>query len=136
MDDYDRFMIDTPFPWCWHCGRGPSDRPGMWFASWLIERSHVTSNPRRLDPRAVVALCSWCHKISHGIDIVVPKETAPPAPTLPNMLWLKNMFDPRRYDRAFLERSCIGRLPRAACPPPAVQLLYRSRRGDYPHGRR
>lgn len=84
--------------------------------------------------RAVVALCSLCHRLSHGIVVVCDGGDLTP-PSLANMLWLKKVFDPGRYDREFLQECYIGRLPRAAAPAADAREAYLSRRRAYPDGR-
>lgn len=133
-EDYATCILWHPYRWCWWCGRGPQAAPEGWFAPWLIERAHIVSNPRRCDSRAVVALCTLCHKRSHGIDIQSSAVVIDP-PSLAAMLWLKRRFDASRYDRQFLAKCIIGRLPRAAAPPESVRTEYSSRRGGYPDGR-
>lgn len=133
MDDYRMFVVLHRAPWCWYCGRGPHGVPCGWYGPWLIERAHLVSKPRREDSRAVVALCSLCHRLSHGLAVAAEGGELTP-PTLANMLWLKRRFDAARYDREFLGECIIGRLPRAAVPAADVQAVYRGRRREYPGG--
>ena len=133
-DEYRLFIILHEFSWCWNCGRSSHSVPKGWGGPWLIERAHIASNPRRSDPRAVVALCSLCHRLSHGIVVVCDGGDLTP-PSLANMLWLKKVFDPGRYDREFLQECYIGRLPRAAAPAADAREAYLSRRRAYPDGR-
>jgi hypothetical protein len=125
MDGYGDFARMHPLPWCWACGRGPTDKPSWWYAPWLIERAHIVNKTRAMDVRAVVLLCSGCHKASHGERF--PQWTLPRL-TLPNLLWLKLHRDPANYDRAFLASKSVRLLPRAAALPPVFLPEYQSRR--------
>lgn len=130
---YALFRIETRFPWCWACGRSDYERPlGYSGGVWTLERAHIVSSPRRKDRRAVVLLCSLCHRLQHGERFTLPG--APPAVDLANMLWLKSRFDPGYYSRAWLARSSVRSLPRARRPAPELEALYKSRRGGYPLG--
>lgn len=127
--DYREFLASHPMPWCWWCGRGLENRPLGWGSPWLIERAHIFNNPRRNDRRAVVLLCSWCHKLQHGEQLVLPGvRVASIAPTPANMMWLKKEFDRPWYDREFLATCKIGRLPIAQRPLLEVLENHRSRR--------
>jgi len=117
-------------PWCWFCGRGKSEEPAGWFGPWLIERAHIVNNPRREDVRAVILLCSLCHRAQHGQVIVLGEPCIAHPLTLENMLWLKRAHDPDNYDREYLQRHYIGALPYAKRPNPAVQRQYKARRGQ------
>lgn len=134
VEEYRDFFMATAFPWCWYCGRDQFDAPEGWYAPWLIERAHVVSSPRRIDRRAVVLMCSLCHKISHGLDIVLPGEVVLPAASVAAMLWLKKEFDACFYDRQFLAKNCIGQLPNASFPSTVVSAQYLARRQRYPNG--
>ena len=127
-DEYKNFLMQADHPWCWWCGRGVESMPSGWFGPWLIERAHIVNNPRREDARAIVLLCSACHRVQHGEQLVVPGSEFL-FPTLSNMLWLKRHHDPRRYDRQFLQWNTIRRLPRARRPPVEVMNQYNARRG-------
>ena len=127
-DSWKTFVLDTKYRWCWLCGRSQLDQPVGWYAPWLLERSHIVSSPRREDARAVVLLCSLCHRLSHGIDVRIPGEVLLPGATVSEMLWLKRRFDASRYDRGWLQLHCVGRLPRAVRPKLSVLSEYHSRR--------
>lgn len=139
---WDNFLIDTDWPWCWWCGRGLEHRPSGWISPvWIVERAHIVNNPRREDRRAVVLLCTGCHKISHG---VIPTSQVAAVmdgdritqPSLSNLLYLKKVFDLKYYDRKFLAKNCIGgRLPRAKVVPLWQRDLVLSRRPDAPFWR-
>jgi hypothetical protein len=114
MSDYDTMLEDHPKPWCWACINTHSfyDKPDWWFAPWLIERAHIVNKPRAKDRRACILLCSLCHKLSHGEKFA--RHDGPQVPlTLPQMLWLKRMNDRKFYDREFLQRHHLGKLPNA-----------------------
>jgi len=129
-DAYAMFIIANRFPFCWYCGRYGSQRPEGWHGPFLIERAHIVNKPRREDVRAVVALCSLCHKIEHGETFVC--EGVLPRCSIRTMLWLKRRFDAGNYDRAFLAANCVGRLPTARNPSKSVQAAFLSRHGSYP----
>jgi hypothetical protein len=117
--EYDAMLAEHPRPHCWACGRDGSfkHKPPFWHAPWLVERSHLANKPRYEDRRAVVLLCSGCHKTSHGERIVgwtLPKLE------LPVLLLLKKMFDPTYWDREFVQRSSVRILPDLALRVPAV----------------
>ena len=130
-DAYKFFAIHE-LPWCWACGRGDSDQPREktdgfdWNAPWLLHRAHIVNKPRVEDSRAVVLLCPLCHDLSHGR--LFP-QIALPALGLEQMLWLKLVRDRSRYDREFLAKHCIGKLPEPQRLPVAYTNEYRGRRG-------
>lgn len=131
-EEYRNYLIESDFSWCFWCGRGILHRPASWHTPWLIERSHIVSNPRAEDRRAVILLCTMCHMVQHGHQLVLPGCTVI-KPDINNMLWLKRRFDPAYYDRAFLKRHIIGCLPFSRTPPKEVLAAYRERRGEYPN---
>lgn len=114
---------------CWACGRTASwqDRPSWWNAYWGLVRAHVVNKPRIEEPEYVVTLCPLCHGISHG-ERYTPMRGVPGL-TLANLLWLKRHLDPDHYDRAKLQRCCVGKLPRPAQPPDWYRREYAGRRG-------
>lgn len=130
--DYALFAIAHEHAHCWWCGRDAFEQPKGWNAPWLIERAHIVSSPRRLDSRAVVCLCSLCHRQSHGLDVQLPGVQVLPGAGVGHMLWLKRRFDLARYDRSFLQECSVARLPRSHTPPAVVRNYYLSRRGRYP----
>ena len=99
---------------CWACGRNAAQRPSGWFAPFLIERAHIVNKPRREDRRTVILLCSLCHKQSHGETFPAYSQENPL--TLEGMLYLKLMFDNWFYDREFMQRCSIRRLPEPVMP--------------------
>jgi len=129
---YKNVLAEIAYPFCWWCGRGAEHRPASWHTPWLIERAHIVSNPRAEDRRAVILLCTMCHMVQHGHQLVLPGCTVI-KPDINNMLWLKRRFDPAYYDRAFLKRHIIGCLPFSRTPPKEVLAAYRERRGEYPN---
>ena len=126
--EYARFLTTVDAPWCWACGRGPSDRPRWWYGPWAIQRAHVAHSPRVRDVRAIVLLCPVCHARAHR-EFFSAIPDAPPL-TQANLLWIKRTRDPRRYDRKFLARLVVGRLPIARRPPDWYGDQYCTRRPD------
>lgn len=109
---YDEMPLE--FDRCWMCGRTAdfSDKPSWWHGPWLIERHHIVRKPRVEDRRAVVMLDSFCHRVQHGDWFVQADAHTRPA-TLSQLLWLKKRRDPRYWDRAWLAKHVVGKLPRA-----------------------
>lgn len=128
-DKYRLMLLQTPYQWCWSCGRTSRVQPTWWGGPWLIERAHIVSQPRELDRRVAILLCSLCHKAQHGYQFGDGKQ--PPALTLAGMLWLKRTFDPEYYDREFMQAKSVQRLPRAQRPK-ACEREYQSRAYAYP----
>jgi hypothetical protein len=128
--EYDAMLITTEYWHCWWCGRYQEDIPDDWYAPWLIERAHVAALPRVLDRRLVVLLCSLCHRTQHGQLFEQSLKISPP--TQATMLWLKSTFDPQFYNRAFVQRFHMCKLPKPHMPPADVQQIYTDRRGEYP----
>ncbi len=114
---YDAMLLE--FDRCWICGRTAdfSDKPAWWYAPWLIERHHVVRNPRVEDRRAVICLCSLCHRVQHGDRFVgswlLPSKTVCHRATLSQLLWVKKKHDLAYWDRAWLAQHVVGKLPRA-----------------------
>lgn len=106
---YAMFLAVTDKPWCWLCGARPREQPRWWHAPWLIERAHIVAAPRRQDRRAVILLCSLCHRLEHGQEI----DGRVLQLTLAHKLWLKLHRDPSNYDRKFLRANSHTNLPRA-----------------------
>lgn len=127
--DYRNFKHNTLANWCWACGRDESQRPDRWFAEWFIDRAHIVNKPRVEDPRLIVLLCRLCHARFGGAQISQCPGNDWPALTVGNLLWLKKTFDPENFDRAFLRRYSVHRLPRALRPPLVYRLEYFKRRG-------
>ena len=126
---YSEMLLSVEHPFCWWCGRDSWDSPRDWHGPFLIERAHIVSSPRVLDRRAVVLLCSGCHRVQHGERISgFDVERV----SLGQMLWLKRTFDPEYYDEAFLARFHIGRLPIASRPSGGSATAFKLRKGDYP----
>jgi hypothetical protein len=120
---YKSMLADIERPWCFWCGRGLEHKPSGWYgAPWLVERAHIVAFPRVEDRRAVILLCSWCHKVQHGEQLVLPGMAQMKlVPTVANMLWLKLNFDPDYYDLEWLRDHSISRLPRATCSRRALK---------------
>lgn len=117
---YERFVDDCRFPFCWYCGREGFEVPSYWFAPFLIERAHIVNKPRREDVRAVVLLCSVCHKVAHG-ERVVGYERRPLDQA--GMVWLKSYLDRERFDPEFLQRNSVRRVPEPFCPWYSVEEI-------------
>lgn len=127
LESWNLFLPLADCQWCWWCGRGREHRPSFWGAPyWIVERAHIVNQPRRKDRHAAVLLCSWCHRLQHGDRFAVESL---PGPTIGNMIWLKMKFDPKYYDRKFLQENTVGRLPRASKPPAEVLRHYFDLRG-------
>ena len=99
-----------------------------WNSHLIIERAHIVSRPRVEDRRVVVLLCSRCHAAQTNSLFKYDL----PVCGLGNMLWLKKVFDPDCFDKEFLGRYCLGRLPKLKIPALVVQQEFLSRAGDYP----
>lgn len=130
LGDWTYFRLATPYPWCWNCGKDRQSVPAGWAGPWLIERAHIVNNPRACDRRAAVLLCSWCHRIQHGAQLVLPGCEGLVL-DVPAMLWLKKEMDPDWYDRQFLEKHYVGRLPRARRMPGQTAARFRSEGAGY-----
>lgn len=114
--EYAIIMDDFPAMRCWCCGRS-GDRRGMpdwWGGIWILHRAHIVNKPRVKDRRAIVLLCPICHGLHHGERY--PQLPNAKRPTLEELLWLKRTCDPRWYDRAWLQRHSVRKLPRARRP--------------------
>ena len=130
-EHYNRMLYDVAHAFCWACGRDESwaHKPPEWYGPWLIHRAHIVSKPRALDRRAAVLLCPVCHGISHGARFGLKSLPRLPALTVANLLWLKHRFDSDFYDRAFLQRHCVGNLPQRSRPGSIYFREIVSRRG-------
>jgi len=114
---------------CWLCGRTASYRPKNWYADFYLELAHIASGggaARRVDdPRAVVLLCSLCHKchINNTDRCPTVHVCGSERPTIDerHTLWLKEKLDPEYYDVEFLRTIWIG-IPPNPEPPPSVYL--------------
>lgn len=125
---YKFLAHDHPLPWCWACGRGEFDRPLDWYGPWLIERAHIVKNPRREDARAVVLLCSLCHKCSHGEKVVTRERPVRyPQLSIEHLLWLKRNRDGSRFSLTFLQSCSIKKLPPMHKPPADYLREYERR---------
>lgn len=130
MECFDKFLTDTPYPFCWWCGRWSFDRPLEWGAPFLIERVHIVNKPR-VELRSVCALlCSRCHKLEHGETFGDPK-LAFVRPTTGNLIWLKMVFDPDSFDSRTLRKYSLASLPSAEMPPETVRREF-ERKNFYP----
>jgi hypothetical protein len=127
---YRRITTEHDCPWCWACGRDGtySDMPEDWHAAWHVERAHIVNSPRREDRRLIVLLCSLCHRQSEGIRVVTASRPLDwPVLQVHHLLWLKSRFDPEHFDRHYLQRYSIRRLPRAVEIPAVYLEEYRGR---------
>ncbi len=127
-ESFRMMRLEVVWDCCWWCGRTQAEKPAGWGSPWLIERAHIVNNPRAEDRRACILLCSWCHKVQHGEQIVLPGCESLCRPEVKHMLWLKSKFDASYYDREFLSHFCIGVLPRAVAPRPEVLWAWEDRR--------
>ena len=124
--EYVDMRRNTQHFYCWLCGRRESDRPSWWGAQWLIERAHIVNKPRALDRRAVVLLCSACHRRQHG-DRIAGDHEGIPVLALPELMLLKLLADGEWYDEDFLQKHVVGLLPEIATslPKEAVDVFTR-----------
>lgn len=117
---YASFLEDTRFPFCWYCGAFSNQRPDWWFAPFLIERAHVVNKPRREDPRAIILLCSACHKAAHGERFRAyarkPLDKA-------GMLFLKSFLDSANFDLAWLQKHSVRILPKPVSPWETIEEI-------------
>ena len=112
---YRNMVEETRWPFCWMCGLGfYGGRPQWWHGPFVLERAHIVNKPRVEDRRLVVLLCSLCHQIYDG---AVFKQCALEI-TLANVLWLKAKLDPEYWDREFIAKHSVRRLPRRQRPMP------------------
>lgn len=124
-------LKDLRLALCWWCGRYASEVPPHWYAPFLIERAHIVNKPRVEDRRVVVLLCSQCHYAQHNSNVF---GYGLPVVTVAHMLWLKRVFDREFYDREFMQRYSVGRLPNCLVPPEKVMIAFAARHGGYPRG--
>ena len=126
---YRHFKENHQHPVCWACGRDESQRPDGWYGPFVVERAHLVSSPRAEDVRLIVLLDTICHKVSGGERIFINGQLWPlPKLTLPQLLTLKELFDPEHYDRAFMQRFSAKRLPEPEPIPDCYIAAYRARR--------
>jgi len=120
--DYARFVEASRHRFCWICGE--AERPAWWAGPWALERAHIVNKPRVEDVRAVVILCTCCHRISHGERFggEVGRRSVCEI-TVGNLLAAKERFDLGRYDLEFLACRSIRKLAEAVIP--AVWLSWR-----------
>ncbi len=116
-DFYDNMLAEHPRPYCWICGRDENQRPGWWHAPWLIERAHLVNQPRVLDRRAIVLLCSLCHRISHGDNFPEINYEI----TKANLVWAKAVYDESWFDPGFLRQHSVAAIPEPQ--EPDVKLI-------------
>lgn len=118
-DEYDAMRY--AFFRCWACF---ADRkPRTYYGPWLIERAHIVNKPRKEDRRAVVMLCSVCHKANHGERIVGHER---PRLTTAMMLFLKQQFDPQWFDLQFMQGCSVRILPEPQTLPVEYLALRES----------
>jgi len=94
---------------CFRCGRTAAQKPAWWHAPFLIERSHIVNKPRREDRRAVIPLCSFCHRVQHGDRFDGFKHLEPLS--MERLLEFKRFYDPDYFDLEWLQRHSVRRLP-------------------------
>jgi len=129
LQGWNDFRFIASVSSCWWCGL--RFKPPGWFAPWLIERAHIVSSPRRKDRRVAALLCSRCHKVSHGERILIPGSVVL-KPSVGHLLWLKAKNDCFYYDREYMAKNCLGRLPEAVEPPEdRVWSIPASRWGEW-----
>lgn len=116
VESWRTFVLSSSWQCCWWCGSTHFDKPRGWYSTWMIERAHIVSSPRIEDRRVAILLCSRCHRLQHGEQLGGYLGAGITPPTLAECLWLKSKLDPKFYDRRFMERFSVGRLPRARRP--------------------
>lgn len=126
--EYRNFKANTLHPVCWACGRDETQIPKGWFGPWHIDRAHIVHSPRVEDRRLVVLLCRMDHDRFAGASIPSCPGHKYPRLTIGNLIWLKWKFDPEYFDRAFLQRYSVRRLPRAMKLPGCYREEYARRR--------
>lgn len=124
---YKMMVLESDAPWCWWCGRGIENRPWSWLGPWLIERAHIVYKPRVEDRRAVILLCTICHKVQHGENISIARDERVEPITVANMLWLKRERDRQFYSRAWLQDHSVQKLPHAKQSVEATEYYSRRR---------
>jgi len=97
------------FTFCWSCGVNDSIK---WVGGYpaTLQRHHIVKPGRETVRENIAMLCLRCHDLAHGAQIrsdggVLPKLS------LANVLWLKQIFDPKSYDRETLTRLYGKALP-------------------------
>jgi hypothetical protein len=125
-DSYKNMLQQVSRPYCWLCGRCANEQPTWWYVPFLIERAHIVWNPRAKDRRAVVLLCSLCHKVQHGERF----QTDYPKITRANLLWLKWKYDRNYYDVGFLRCHSIQELPSRKIPHRKYRAEFTLRHGN------
>lgn len=126
--EYRNFKANTLHNCCWACGRDEGQRPENYFGEWWLDRAHIVHSPRVEDRRLVVLLCRMCHARFEGARLPSCPGHKWPRLTVGNLIWLKWKFDPEYFDRSFLQRYSIRRLPRAVRPPLVYRREYERRR--------
>jgi hypothetical protein len=109
-------LFSHPSQWCWACGAGRFNPPSWWLLPWYIERAHLSAGSggmqRIEDERAVVLLCSLCHRLhQHHDEAVKIYGREFPALTDANVLWLKRERDPDNWDWEAIRSWWIGEPP-------------------------
>ena len=123
---YRDMLADTDKPYCWVCGGDQRDQPSWWHAPFLVERCHIVNKPRAADRRAVVLMCSRCHRTQHGERL---PESTPPI-SRANLLWCKWRYDRDWYDEAFLAAHHVGVLPAREIPHRSYRANFLARRPE------
>lgn len=105
---YTMMLDDTQAPWCWACGRDNLDPPPKWYGPFTVERAHLSAGSgrmrRELDRRAVILLCSLCHRLHHhhpGSEVKINGQLMPRL-TDANAIYLKRLMDRRYWDEAYI----------------------------------
>ena len=119
---YARYLSDATS--CIACGRtaDPKSKPRGWHGPWRLERAHLSSGGGRMvrveDVRAVVILCSLCHRlhVHHGGQIQVVAGESHHDLSDANLLWLKRERDPANWDLDFIASKWIGIPPEPVEP--------------------
>jgi len=112
-----------------------SARPNDWWSPWGLEVAHIASgggDARRVDDRrAVGVLCSLAHRCHVSNSGRHKKMTINGVEydcfDSRHMLYLKQRFDVRYYDRGFLSTVWIGSVPEPVRPPESwMEMLFKN----------
>lgn len=127
-------MVDE-FTFCWFCAWPILHQPYFGFLPCSLENAHIVGGPgRRHDRRALVRMCTYCHRISHGDTIKLKTEgegsmmVIAPKIDQANMLAQKAIFDPDWFDVDYLNSISTRRLEDGVEPHEFYQQRLRKAR--------
>ena len=132
--EYKYFIRDHEFRWCWACGNSGRRAPHNWHGPWFLQRAHLGSSSgamlRRHDVKAVNILCPLCHDLHCNMKEKTINGQTFPCISNGNMIWLKGVMDPDRYDPEYIQKMWIGRPPDPEPLHDHFTDLYVSHTGD------